>query len=130
MGFSFRGLSWLQSRNWIWSTQVSGAAPRGLCSCGSRSGEHRLNSCGARTSLLCSMWNLPEPGIKPKSPAPAGGFYTTEPLGRPSEDFFFFFFLDFFKEQFKVKSCLSSYLNLGLTVLFHESTETEDSKKQ
>ena len=46
------------------------------------------------------MWNLPEPGIKPKSPAPAGGFYTTEPLGKPSEDFFFFFWT-FLKNNLK-----------------------------
>ena len=32
--------------------------------------------------LLCSMWDLPRPGIKPMSPALAGGFLTTEPLGK------------------------------------------------
>ena len=88
VGFSSWGLSWLQSRSWIRGMQVSAAAPGGPRSCGSQSGEHGLNSCGARTSLLCSMWNLPEPGIKPTSPALAGGFYTTEPLGKPSGDFF------------------------------------------
>ena len=27
--------------------------------------------------------DLPEPGIQPVSPALAGGFFTTEPLGKP-----------------------------------------------
>ena len=27
------------------------------------------------------MWDLPGPGIKPMSPALAGGFFTTEPPG-------------------------------------------------
>ena len=31
------------------------------------------------------MWDLPGPGIEPVSPAPAGGFLTTEPpRGKPS----------------------------------------------
>ena len=29
------------------------------------------------------MWELPGPGIKPASPASAGGFFTTEPSGKP-----------------------------------------------
>ena len=29
------------------------------------------------------MWDLPRPGIKPMSPALAGGFFTTEPPGKP-----------------------------------------------
>ena len=34
--------------------------------------------------LSCSehMWDLPRPGIKPMSPALAGGFLTTEPQGK------------------------------------------------
>ena len=43
------------------------------------SGARRLRSCGARAQLLRGMWNLPGPGIKPVSPALAGGFLTTEP---------------------------------------------------
>ena len=38
------------------------------------------------------MWDLPGPGIKPVSPALAGGFLTTVPPGK-SSIFFFFFFL-------------------------------------
>ena len=30
-----------------------------------------------------SPGDLPNPGIEPASPALAGGFYTTEPLGKP-----------------------------------------------
>ena len=30
------------------------------------------------------MWSLPGPGIEPTSPALAGGFFTIEPLGKPS----------------------------------------------
>ena len=33
--------------------------------------------------LLCSMWDLPRPGIKPRSLALAGGFFITEPPGKP-----------------------------------------------
>ena len=35
--------------------------------------EHKLSRCGT--------WDLPRPGIEPMSPALAGGFFTTEPLG-------------------------------------------------
>ena len=59
-------------------------AARGLSSCGSRSLEHRLKSCGTRTLLLQGMWDLLESGIKPMSPALAGRFFTTEPPGKPS----------------------------------------------
>ena len=33
--------------------------------------------------LLCGMWDLPGPGLKPVSPALAGGFLTTAPPGKP-----------------------------------------------
>ena len=33
-----------------------------------------LSSCGTQAWLLCSMWDLPRPGIEPMSPALAGGF--------------------------------------------------------
>ena len=41
-----------------------------------------LSSCGARASLLRSMWNLPRAGLKPMSPSLAGGFLTTAPPGK------------------------------------------------
>ena len=31
------------------------------------------------------MWDLPEPGLKPVSPALAGGFLTTAPPGKPKK---------------------------------------------
>ena len=43
----------------------------------------RLSSCGSQVQLLCSMWDLPKPGLEPTSPALAGGFSTTVPPGKP-----------------------------------------------
>ena len=63
---------------------------RGLSSCGSRALEHSLNSCGMWASLLPGMWDLLGSGIKPVSPALADGFFTTEPVGKPKVDSFFF----------------------------------------
>ena len=56
----------------------------GLSSCGSQAPEHRLNSWGARTSLPRGMWDPPRPGMEPLSPALVGGFFATEPPGKPS----------------------------------------------
>ena len=50
---------------------------------------------GSRTQtqqLWCSMWDLPRPGIKLMSPALAGGFFTTEPAGKPSPIFYCIYF--------------------------------------
>ena len=63
--------------------QASLAATRGLSRCGSQALEHRLSSCGAWSSCSGACWDLPEPGIEPVSPALAGGFFTTEPSGKP-----------------------------------------------
>ena len=63
-------------------TQASVVAARGLSSCGSRALEHRLSSCGSWALLLHGMWDLPGPGLKPVSPALAGGFLTTAPPGK------------------------------------------------
>ena len=41
--------------------------------------ERRLQ--GARAQWLRGMWNLPQPGIEPVSPALAGGFLPTVPPG-------------------------------------------------
>ena len=62
-----------------WASEV---VARRLSSCGSRALEHRLSCCGARAQFLCGMWGLPGPGIKPVSPALAGGFLTTAPPGK------------------------------------------------
>ena len=54
----------------------------GFSSCGSQALERRLSSCGTWAQTLCDMWDLPGPGIKPVSPALAGGFLTTVPPGK------------------------------------------------
>ena len=54
------------------AAQASAAVACGLCSCGSQAQQ-----------LLCSMRDLPGPGVEPVSPALAGGFFTTEPPGMP-----------------------------------------------
>ena len=69
------------SLRWLCS-QSMGSRRAGFSSCGSRALEHRLSSCGAQASLLCSMGDLPGPGLEPTSPALAGGFLTTMPPGK------------------------------------------------
>ena len=54
----------------------------GLSSCGPPALERRLSGCGTWAWLLCSMWDLPRPGVNPVSPALAGGLSTTEPPGK------------------------------------------------
>ena len=49
---------------------------------------HRLSSCGSWAQLRHGMWDLPGPGIEPVSPALAGRFLTSVPLGKPS--FYYF----------------------------------------
>ena len=63
---------------------------------------HRLSSCGSRAQLLHSMWDLPGPGIKPVTPALAGGFLTTVPPGKSLYDVFenYFGMLLFFIQQY------------------------------
>ena len=63
--------------------QAAVVAARVLGSCGSRALERRHSSCGARAQLLHGLWDLPGPGLKPVSPALAGGFLTTAPPGKP-----------------------------------------------
>ena len=43
----------------------------------------RLSNCGSRAQPLCSMWDLPRPGLEPVSPALAGRLSTTAPPGKP-----------------------------------------------
>ena len=42
-----------------------------------------LSGWGAWGELLRGMWDLPGPGIEHVSPELAGGFFTTEPPGKP-----------------------------------------------
>ena len=46
-------------------------------------GSARLSGRGARALLLHRVRDLPGSGIKRASPAQSGGFFTTEPLGKP-----------------------------------------------
>ena len=62
---------------------------RGLSSCGARALECRLSSCGTWAYLLRGMWDLPGPGLKPVSPALAGGFLTTAPPGKSLDHILF-----------------------------------------
>ena len=47
--------------------------------------------CGTRYELLHGMWDLPGPGIEPKSTSLAGIFFTTELPGKPSSSLLFSF---------------------------------------
>ena len=67
---------------WALGMWASVVVAHGLSSCGSRTLECRLSSCGARAQLLHGMWDLPRPGLKPVSPALAGRFLTTVPRGK------------------------------------------------
>ena len=59
-----------------WAPGCTGFSSCGSWShrCGPQAPEHRLNSFPAEAQLLCSMCDLPGPGIKPMSPALAGRF--------------------------------------------------------
>ena len=51
-----------------------------------------FSCCGAQANecmgfSICSIWDLPRSGIKPVSPAWAGGFFPTESPGKPSTSF-------------------------------------------
>ena len=56
----------------------------GLGRCGSGDPGHKFSSRGTWAQGLHDMWDLPGYGIEPVSPALAGGFFTTEPLWKPS----------------------------------------------
>ena len=59
-----------------------------------------FSSCGVWVQLPCSMWDLSGPGIKPSSPALAGGFLTTGSQARSSMWFLIASFLLFVASQF------------------------------
>ena len=88
-----RGCSLLRcagfSLQWLLLLWSMGSWRAGFSSCGSRALERRLSSCGTRAQLLHGMQDPPGPGIKPVSPALAGGFLTTAPPGKPPESYFF-----------------------------------------
>ena len=55
----------------------------GFSSCRSQALKHRFSSCGSWAQLLCVGSSRPRTGIEPVPPALAGGFFTTEPPGKP-----------------------------------------------
>ena len=62
---------------------VPGLQAHGLSNCGRLPLKHRLSSCAVQDWVLLGMWGLPGPGIKPVTPALTGGFFSTEPPGKP-----------------------------------------------
>ena len=70
------------SLRWLLLLRSTDSKLTGFSSCGSRALECRLSSCGTRALLLRGMWDLPGQGLKPVSPALAGGFLTTAPPGK------------------------------------------------
>ena len=84
----------------LWGVWALVAVACGLNSWGSQALELPLSSCVTWTWLFCDMWDLPGPGIKPTSPALAGGFFTTQPPGKPgpgdlnNRNLFFFTILE------------------------------------
>ena len=71
----------------LWSTGSRhagfGSCSMWLSSCGLQALEHGLSSCGTWAQLLCSMWDLPRPGIERVSLALQEGFLATGPPGKP-----------------------------------------------
>ena len=63
--------------------RASVVAACGLRSYSSRAPERRLNSCGTRAELPCSMWDPPGSGINFEPPALVGRFFTLSHQGSP-----------------------------------------------
>ena len=71
------------SLQWLLLLPSRGSRCAGFSSCGMWALERRLSSCDAQAQLLRGMWDPPWPGLEPVPPAPAGGFSTTAPPGKP-----------------------------------------------
>ena len=69
---------------------------------GSWAPEHRLSICGTWAQFW-GMGDLPEPGIKPVSPALVDRFLTTGPPGRSHSSAYFAFDLFLFTPRVKAK---------------------------
>ena len=74
----------------------SRCGPHGLSCCGaqalghvgfssysSQAPEHKLNCCDTWAMLLCGTWDLRRPGGQTGISCTGGGFFTTEPPGKP-----------------------------------------------
>ena len=73
------------SLQWLLLLPSMGSRHAGFSSCGSWALECRLRSCGSQAQLLHGIGSS-RPRLKPVSPALAGGFLTTEPPGKRSEE--------------------------------------------
>lgn len=80
------GCSWLRcagsSVEWFLLVWSVGSRRSGFGSCGSRAPERSLSGSGSWALLLRSIWNLPGTGVRPVSPASAGGLLSTVPPGK------------------------------------------------
>ena len=88
MSFSLVGLCGLLG---VVISLVAGHTLQGVWACrgcGSPALERRPSSCGAQAQLFCSMWDLSRSGFQLRSPALAGGLFTTEPQGSPPVSLF------------------------------------------
>ena len=104
---------------WLLSLQSTGSRHAGLSSCGTQAVDRRLSSCGTRAQLLCVMWDLPGPGLKPVSPALAGRFLTTVLPGKSSSEFLKFQLLYFLTPEFPLGSFISfKIISISLLILF------------
>ena len=74
---------WAAFSLWQLFSLRTGSRLTGFSSCGSRAPEHRLKSCRAQVQFLQVMQDLPRSGTEAVSPALAGGFFITEPPGKP-----------------------------------------------
>ena len=73
LGFSLR---------WFLLLQSAGSGACGLQESWLPGSRAQAPYCGTPAELLCSVWDLPGPGIEPVTPALAGGFFSTEPSGK------------------------------------------------
>ena len=71
-------------RQWLRHEGSRVGLSSGLSGCSCQALQHGLMGCGVQTWLPCCLWDLPGSGIETVSPALAGGFFTTEPPGKPS----------------------------------------------
>ena len=80
------GLS-CSTRDLLCSTQASLVAVPGLSTCGAWAPEHVgsvVVVCGLSCPVACGIL-VPQPGIKPASPALEGGLLTTGPPGKSQD---------------------------------------------
>ena len=89
--------------------QTLAVAAHGLSSCSSQALEQGFSNCSTWAQLFHGMWDTPGPGIESASPALAGGFFTTEPPGKP-------------------KSCIVKDLHTGRRVFLQSTRGTTEEK--